>query len=297
MKVIAGSSNIHLAQSIAATLQLDLIPTEITKFANDEKRIKILGEVQGEDIILVQSFSTPVDEHIIEFLLLTDALERMGARQINAIIPWFGYSLQDKVFQDGEPLSAKVIANLISNTYLHRVFLLDVHNPSIAGFFSVPTHHLSAVSLFTQYVKDNFDLNQTIVASPDFGGLKRAAEMAKILELDLVNIAKKRNLQTGEIIHMELQGNVADKAVLVFDDVIVSGGTVIEAAEILKQAGAKEVHFLVTHGLLVNDALQKIEESALDSVVISDSVSHQQLPNKIKVIDCTKLFAKQFQAS
>lgn len=297
MKVIAGSSNIHLAQSIAATLQLDLIPTEITKFANDEKRIKILGEVQGEDIILVQSFSTPVDEHIIEFLLLTDALERMGARQINAIIPWFGYSLQDKVFQDGEPLSAKVIANLISNTYLHRVFLLDVHNPSIAGFFSVPTHHLSAVSLFTQYVKDNFDLNQTIVASPDFGGLKRAAEMAKILELDLVNIAKKRNLQTGEIIHMELQGNVADKTVLVFDDVIVSGGTVIEAAEILKQAGAKEVHFLVTHGLLVNDALQKIEESALDSVVISDSVSHQQLPNKIKVIDCTKLFAKQFQAS
>ncbi len=293
MKLVSGSSNLPLTKKIAAQLQSELLKVKITKFANNEKRLQILGQAKGEDVVIVQSFSTPVDEHIIELLLLIDALERMGARRVSVIIPWYGYSLQDKVFEDGEPLSAKVVANLISNSYARRVFLLDVHNTSIAGFFSVPTHHLSAISLFTQYAQDNFDLTQTIVASPDFGGLKRAAKLAKSLQLDLVNIAKKRNLQTGDIIEMSLQGDVTNKIVLVFDDVIVSGGTIIEATEILKQAGAKEVHFLVTHGLLVKNAKSKLQASQLDSIVISDSIHHQNLPHKIKTIDCATLLAQQ----
>lgn len=293
MKLISGSSNLPLAQSLVKILEIDLIKVEITKFANDEKRLKIMDQVRGEDIAVVQSFSTPVDEHIMEFLLLVDALERMGAHQVSVIIPWYGYSLQDKVFNDGEPLSAKVVANLISNSYVKRVFLLDVHNTSIAGFFSVPTHHLSALPLFIQYAQDNFDLKNTVVASPDFGGLKRAASLAKSLQLDLVNITKKRNLQTGKIIEMSLQGDVTDKIVLVFDDVSVSGSTVVEAAEILKQAGASEVHFLVTHGLLVGDAKDKLQSSQLDSIVISNSIHHQDLPSKIKVLDCASLLAQQ----
>lgn len=294
MKIISGSSNHNFAQALSQKLNTELINVEFSKFANDEKRVKILDSVQGEEVILVQSFSKPVDEHIIEFLLLTDALERMGAKSVSAIIPWFGYSLQDKVFQDGEPLSAKVIANLISYSFVHRVFLLDVHNTSIAGFFSVPTHHLSSLPLFTEYAKNTFDLSQAIVASPDFGGLKRAAKLAKALNLELVNISKKRNLQTGEIIHMELQGDVKDKTVLVFDDVIVSGGTVIEAAEILKQNGAKEVHFLVTHGLLMGEAKEKLSSSQLDSVVISSSVAQKNLPQKITMLDCSKMFINKF---
>lgn len=290
MKVLSGSSNPALAQKIAAQFDAELIQVDVTKFANDEKRLKILAPVHGEDMVVIQSFSAPVDEHIIELLLLTDALERMGVKQINVIIPWYGYSLQDKVFHDGEPLSAKVIANLVSNSYIHRVFLLDVHNTSIAGFFSVPTHHLSALPLFTDYVKQNFDLKQTIVASPDFGGLKRAAQLAKSLHLDLVNIEKSRNLRTGKIIKMELHGNVKDKVVLVFDDVIVSGGTLIEATETLQKAGAKEIHFLATHGLLVNDSKNKLQNSPLDSVVITNSIHHPKLPAKIKTIDCSELF-------
>lgn len=290
MKVIAGSSNPDLAKKIATQLKADWVMVEIAKFANDEKRLKIVNSVQGEDVVIIQSFSAPVDEHIVELLLLTDALERMGARQINVIMPWYGYSLQNRVFHDGEPLSAKVVANLVSNSYIHRVFLLDVHNTSIAGFFSVPTHHLSALPLFVDYARQHFDLKHSIVTSPDFGGLKRATQLAKTLKLDLANIKKTRNLQTGEIIKMELHGDVTDKTALVFDDVIVSGSTFIEATQVLKKAGAKEVHFLATHGLLVNDAKDKLQDSELDSVVITNSIYHPQLPPKIKTIDCAEVF-------
>lgn len=292
MKLISGSSNPALSKNLTQELGLELVGVELSKFANDEKRVRLNGSVQGETVLIVQSFSQPVDEHIMEFLLLTDALERAGAKKVYAIIPWYGYSLQDKVFNDGEPLSAKVVANLISNSYTHRVFLLDVHNPSIAGFFSVPTHHLSALPLFKDYVEENFDLKQAVVASPDFGGLKKAAKLAKILNLDLANIEKNRNLQTGEIIKMELHGQVKNKTILVFDDVIVSGGTVIEATEVLKKAGAKEIHFLATHGLFVNKAKEKLQNSALDSIIITNSIHHPQLPPKIKSLNCAQIFNK-----
>ncbi|MBU0576516.1 ribose-phosphate pyrophosphokinase, partial [Patescibacteria group bacterium] len=239
----------------------------------------------------VQSFSQPVDEYIMEFLLLTDALERMGARHINAVIPWYGYSLQDKVFKEGEPLSAKVVANLVSTSYVKRVFILDVHNTSIAGFFSIPTHHLSALDLFTKFAKNTYDLTETVVASPDFGGLKRAWQFAESLGVDWVNIDKHRDLQTGEITQMELHGDVNDKTVLVFDDVSVSGGTVVEAAEILKKSGANKVHFLVTHGLFAADAQSKLNTPMVDTIIITNSIHHPHLPDKVTVIDCAELFA------
>jgi len=295
MKLISGSSNLPLAQSLANLLQIDLVEIEINKYANDEKRIRILDNVQGENITLVQTFSKPVDEHIVEFLLIIDALERMGARNVNVVIPWYGYSLQDKVFEEGEPLSAKVVANLVSASYAKRVFLLDVHNTSIAGFFSTPTHHLSALPLFIEYAQDNYDLQQTVVASPDFGGLKRAGQLAKSLDIDWVNIDKNRNLKTGEIIEMKLHGDVKNKTVLVFDDVCISGGTVVQAAKVLKESGAKEVHFLVTHGLFADDAKSKLNASTIDTIVVTNSIHHQQLPNNIQIIDCSKLFANQLE--
>lgn len=293
MKLISGSSNPTLAKNLAQELDIEQVKVELSKFANDEKRVQLNDSVQGETVIVVQSFSQPVDEHIMEFLLLTDALERAGAKKVYAIIPWYGYSLQDKVFNDGEPLSAKVVANLISNSYTHRVFLLDVHNPSIAGFFSVPTHHLSALPLFQKYVEQNFALDQAVVASPDFGGLKKAAKLAKTLNLDLANIEKSRDLQTGKIIKMELHGEVKNKIVLVFDDVIVSGGTLIEATEVLKKAGAKEIHFLATHALLVNEAESKLQKSSLDSVIVSNSITQDNLPDKFKAVDCAPYFAQK----
>src|SRR5690348_3446130 len=148
MKLISGQSNRPLATSLAHQLSIPLVDIDIETFANGEKKILIKDDVQGENIVLVQSFTQPVDEHIMEFLLIIDALERMGARHINAVIPWLGYSMQDKAFRAGEPLSAKVVANLVSNSYIKRTFLLDTHNTSIVGFFSVPTHHSIALPLF-----------------------------------------------------------------------------------------------------------------------------------------------------
>lgn len=289
MKIISGSSNKKLAQNIADKLSLPLIDTEITTFANGEKRIWIQEQVRGENICLVQSFSHPTDEHIIEFLLMTDALERLGARHINLIVPWMGYSLQDKVFREGEPIAAKVVANLVSNAYIKRAFLLDLHNTSTPGFFSIPTEYLSAINLFAQYAKDNFDLDQTIVASPDFGGLKRARIFANKLDLNLANIDKHRDLKTGEVTAVGVHGDVKNKIVLLFDDCILSGGTVVESAELLKKEGAKEVHFLSTHGLFTGDAKDKLKKSTVDSIVVTNSIYQTSLPEKIKILDVSPI--------
>jgi ribose-phosphate pyrophosphokinase len=295
MKLISGQSNRPLATSLAGQLSIPLVDIDIETFANGEKKILIKDDVQGENIVLVQSFTQPVDEHIMEFLLITDALERMGARHINAVIPWLGYSMQDKAFRTGEPLSAKVVANLVSNSYVKRTFLLDTHNTSIVGFFSVPTHHSIALQLFLDYAKKNFELENTVVASPDFGGLKRAFTFAEKLGVDWVNIDKHRNPKTNEIIHMELHGDVEGKTVLVYDDVVISGGTVIEAAEVLKEAGASRVFFLITHGLFVGDALSKLDTKALDGVIVTNSVDHPTLNKKITELDCAPLFAEQLR--
>lgn len=245
MKLISGSANPLLGKKLADTLGIEQIDVEISRFSNGEKRVWIKGngKIRGQNIILVQSFTQPVDEHIMEFLLLVDALERLGARHVNAIIPWLGYSIQDKVFREGEPLSAKVVADLISNSYIKRTFLLDLHNSSIPGFFSRPTHHLSAINLFAEYARQKFNLSDVVVTSPDFGGLKRARQFAQILDVPLSNIDKNRDLKTGEVTAIGLHGDVEGKQVLVFDDFINSGSTVIETDRILKENGAQSVHF------------------------------------------------------
>lgn len=296
MKLIAGSSNVVLAEHIGQQLGLVLSEVELSTFPNGEKRVWIKDAIQGHNVFLVQSFSEPTDEHIMEFLLLSDALERLGARHINLVLPWMGYSLQDKVFRTGEPIAAKVVANLVSNAYIKRVFLLDLHNSSTPGFFSIPTQHLSALDLFVEYARQTFDLSSFVVASPDFGGLKRARVFAEKLELDLVNIDKHRNLQTGEVTAMGINGEVAGKSIIVFDDTINGGSTVTRSAEILKQNGAQAVHFFATHGPLVKSAFEMIENSPVDSVVISNSIAHDQLTSKFKVIDVAPLFATELKA-
>ncbi|MGD9129164.1 MAG: ribose-phosphate pyrophosphokinase [Candidatus Woesebacteria bacterium] len=292
MKIISGLSNLKLAQKIANKLNLSIVDCEISNFKNEEKRIWIKENLRSENITLVQSFSSPVDSHIIETLLITDALERMGARHVNLLVPWMGYSLQDKVFREGEPIAAKMVANILSNTYIRRVFLLDLHNNSIPGFFSIPTHHLSAMDIFADYIKENFDLKKAIIASPDFGGLKRARSFANKLGLDLINIDKHRDLKTGKVTAVGLHGKTKNKTVFLFDDVIMSGGTVVESAKILKKEGAKQVHFLATHAVLCDNAIQKIQKSKIDSVVVTNSIYHKKINDRIKTLDVSPIFAE-----
>lgn len=292
MKILSGTSNTQLAHSIAHHLNSEPISVEISKFSNGEKRVWIPEKVSGKNVAIVQSLSQPVDEYIIELLLLTDALERAGARHVNAIIPWMGYSLQDKVFRPGEPIAAKVVANLISNAYIKRVQLLDLHNTSIPGFFYIPSQHLSALDLFAQYVKDSFSLENAVVVSPDFGGLKRARIFADSLDLDLANIDKYRDLQTGKVTPLGLSGNVSNKICFVFDDVINTGSTLKETAQFLKSNGAKEVHFISTHALFAGNALEEVKDNSIDSIIITNSVHHENLEPKIKVLDVAPLFAE-----
>ena len=293
MKLISGLSNPLLAQKIAQGLDIEQVPAEIGVFANGEKRIRIKGNLETQTVVLVQSFSGSVNDTIIELVLMADAIERLGAQRIIAVIPWMGYSLQDKVFREGEPISAKVIADLISNSFISQVYLLDLHNPSIPGFFSVPTFHLSLLKVFTEYVKSNLDIKNCLVVSPDFGGLKKAKKFADELNLPLANIDKDRNLATGKVSVNSIQGSeIKGKCALLFDDCIVSGSTAIVAADILKKEGAKEIYFFATHGLFVADSLAKIAASELDHVIVSDSIYHQNLPEKIQVLSAAPIFAQ-----
>jgi ribose-phosphate pyrophosphokinase len=292
MKLISGSSNQALATNIAQKLDLTLIEPDISLFSNGEKRIHVQADVYGADVCLIQSLTQPVDSTIMETLLLTDALERMGANSVTLVIPWMGYSLQDKVFRHGEPISAKVVANLISNSFIQRVMLMDLHNDSIPAFFAEPTNYLSAMPIFARYVRQQYELKQTVIGSPDFGGLKRARDFAQQLKLDLVNIDKTRDLKTGQVNAVELHGSVQAKTVIMFDDVIVSGGTVVKASQLVKDQGAKQVIFIATHGILTNKAAGKIQNSPVDQVVISNTIHHEQLPDKFVTLDVSPIFAQ-----
>jgi ribose-phosphate pyrophosphokinase len=296
MKIISGSSNRPLAEGIAKLFGTQLVDVDLSYFANGEKRVWIKEPVRGQNVVLVQSLSAPADEHTIELLLLVDALERMGARHINLVMPWMGYSLQDKVFREGEPIAAKVIADLISNSYIKRAFLLDLHNSSTPGFFSIPTQHLSAMNLFMEYVKTTFDMSRVVVASPDFGGLKRSRVFAEKLNVELVKIDKHRDLNSGEVSAMDVAGDVHGKIAIVFDDVINSGSTVVSAAEILKERGAAEVHFAAVHGLFANDGQKRIQDSQANSVIVTNSIPQPpsgttpDTTSKIHQLDSSQLF-------
>lgn len=294
MNIIAGSSNLPLAQKIAEKMHLELIDVELSKFGNGEERvwIKDLEKVRGQNVCIIQSFSQPTDEHIMETLIIADALERMGSKEIFLLIPWMGYSLQDKVFRPGEAIAAKVVADLISGSQIDRVFLLDLHNPSIPAFFSIPAYYSSAEDIFVKHIKENFNLDNAIVASPDFGGLKKSKNFAKKLNLNLFNIDKSRNLSTGEVTSRADDGEmVRGKDVFILDDVIVSGGTVVKTAELLKNEGAKQVIFIATHGIFCHNSLSKVLNSEADKIIISNSIAHAESHDKLQVIDLSQLFA------
>jgi ribose-phosphate pyrophosphokinase len=303
MNIISGSSNFDLANSVMKKLNQiagkkisKLIPVEISKFANDEKRVWVQNKelVHGQEVCLIQSFNAPVDEHIIETLLIVDALERLGARGVTLIIPWLGYSLQDKVFRPGEAIAAKVVADVISNHFVKRVFLLDLHNSSIPGFFSVPTYHLFADDVFIKYLDKELNLDKAIVASPDFGGIKRARIFAEKLGLEMVNIDKSRDLKTGQVSANALHGpSIKNKNVIVLDDVIIAGSTVVESATLLKKEGAKKVYFLASHGIFCQ-GLSAIEKSPIDQVIVSNSIHQTRLESKkLKILDISSVFAQE----
>lgn len=294
MIILSGQSNPQLAQEIATTLRVQMGEVTFRTFPNGEQNIQIVTPLTDKNVVIIQSFHQPVDTQLLELLLLIDAADRAGARKISVAIPWMGYSLQDKVFQDGQALSARVVANLISSQRVNRVFLFDLHNISIVGFFSVPTRMISAHDIFVQHARENFE--NPVIVSPDFGGLKRAHGFADALSAPLATIDKTRNYQTGEVTMNSIGGaNLTGRVCVMYDDIISTGGTVMAGAEFLKNSGAKEVHMLATHGLFAGEALEKLTHSAIDSVVVTNSVI-QSPHSKVRVISAAAPIAAELNS-
>lgn len=270
MRIFSGSSNLPLAKALATKLNSTVSEIDLSKFPNGEMRVWIKDDVRRENVVLVQSFSGPVDFHIIEFALIADALKRCGARKIIGVIPWLGYSLQDKAFRPGEPIAAKVIADFISRE-VKRHILVNLHSDSITGFFPVPATQVSALETFVRYAKDK-GIENAVVVSPDFGGIKRARVFAHKLNLPLININKERNRMTGEITVHGISTPVKGKTCLVIDDIISTGSTLLETARILRKEGAETIRFFATHALFANGSHKKFAESELDELVVTDTV-------------------------
>jgi ribose-phosphate pyrophosphokinase len=294
MILLSGSSNIPFAKNVAKRMGLTLGDVELSTFKNGERRVYIKEKVKGHDVGLIQSFSEPSDAYIVEFALMTDALFRQGARRVFAVVPWFAYSLQDKVHRPGEPIASKVIASMLSSQSIYRFILMNLHNPSISGFFSVPSSVLSSDETFGDDIKAI--KGDVVIVSSDFGGLKRVGKVADMLHLPIANIDKVRDLSSGEVQARAVTGAAIEgKICVVLDDLINGGGTSVEAARILKENGAKEVKIYATHALLAGDASENLQNSEdIDEVVVTDTIDTSMKSfDKLRVVSVADVFADE----
>ncbi|MCA9369626.1 MAG: ribose-phosphate pyrophosphokinase [Pseudomonadales bacterium] len=287
---LSGSSHINLTEELARRNQAQVLKRDIARFANGEVRVRLLEDCRGQDVTIVQSFSTPINTRIIETLLLIDALERSRANSITLIISWLGYSLQNKVFQDGEPLAAQVIAQLLSRDSIKHIHLLDVHSPTVLAFFTKPVSEHTALPLFQEYIVNNLEVQNCLVVSPDAGGVRKAAEFAQMLGIKMVQVEKSRDYTTGKVSVGEVDRDLRGKNILLLDDVIMSGSTAIETSNQLKRQGVKDIYFFATHGVFTGSALEQLEKSSIDRVLITNSIAHEGLPEKVVELECSGVF-------
>lgn len=271
MKVFAGNSNRHLAEAICNYLNLPLGKASVRRFADQEIFVEIQENVRGEDIFVVQPTSFPANDHLMELLIMVDAMRRSSARRITAVIPYFGYARQDRKAGPRTPISAKLVANLITEAGADRVLTLDLHAGQIQGFFDIPTDNLYALPILTRDIVANYDIRNVMVVSPDVGGVVRARALAKRLDC-LLAIVDKRRDRPGESEVMNIIGDVTGKDCILIDDIVDSGGTLCNAAEALLKNGATSVTAYITHGVLSGGAVTRIANSKLKELVITDSI-------------------------
>jgi len=271
IKLVAGNSNPALAQAIASGLGLPLTKTVVRRFADMEIFVEVQENVRGSDVFILQSTSYPANDHLMELLIITDALRRSSARRITAVIPYFGYARQDRKSGSRTPISAKLVANLITRAGVDRVMTLDLHALQIQGFFDIPTDNLFAAPLMVRDIKERFELSKVMVVSPDVGGVARARGLAKRINTPL-SIIDKRRERPGESEVMNVIGEVEDRTCILVDDIVDSGGTLVNAADALIAHGASEVYAYITHGVLSGGAVTRITSSRLKELVITDSI-------------------------
>ncbi|HAA1523327.1 ribose-phosphate pyrophosphokinase [Campylobacter sp. BCW_6876] len=289
-KIFSGSANVKFARQVSKYLSLPLSDAGVKRFSDGEISVQIDESVRGKDVFIIQSTCAPTNDNLMELLILTDALRRSSANSITAIIPYFGYARQDRKANPRVPITAKLVANLIQAAGIDRVATIDLHAGQIQGFFDIPVDNLYGSIVFNDYIKAK-NFKNAIIGSPDIGGVARARSVAKHLGLDIVIIDKRRE-KANESEVMNIIGDVKDKEVILVDDIIDTAGTIVKAAEALKEKGAKSVMACCTHAVLSGKAYEKIASGALDELVVTDTIPlKEQLPN-IKVLSVTPVFAE-----
>lgn len=270
--IFAGNSNPDFAKKIVTELRMELGKVEIIRFADSECRVRVEEEVEGKTVFIIQSLSNPVDENLMEFLLMGDAVKRGEPRKLIAVIPYHGYARQDRIHRPGECLSAQVVAKLIETVGFDKLITVELHNEAILGFFKIPVVHVYGLNIFQKLVKDLKE--DVVIITPDAGALKRAQKFAESLDLPLALIEKKRDLDNPhKLLSMRVVGDVANKTAIIVDDVIVTGGTLMNAAYLLKDKGAKKVVAAATHADFVGGADKILQESPIDAIWVTDTVS------------------------
>ena len=293
MKIIACNSNRPLAEAVAAALNLPLTRASVRRFADMEVFVEIHENIRGEDVFVVQSTSYPANDNLMELLITIDALRRASARRITAVMPYFGYARQDRKSGSRTPISAKLVANLITEAGADRVLTMDLHAGQIQGFFDIPTDNLYAAPLMVRDIKERFDLSKVMVISPDVGGVVRARAIATRLGCELAIIDKRRQAAgVSEVMHVI--GDVEGRDCILVDDIVDSGGTLVNAARALIENGAKSASVYVTHGVLSGGAVARIASSPIEMLMITDSILATEavrLASNVKQITIAPLLA------
>lgn len=289
-KIVSGSANVEFAKQISKYLSLPLSDAGVKRFSDGEISVQISESVRGKDVFIIQSTCVPTNDNLMELLVLTDALRRSSASFITAIIPYFGYARQDRKAHPRVPITAKLVSNLIQTAGINRVVTMDLHAGQIQGFFDIPVDNLYGNIIFNDYIKAK-NFKNAIIGSPDIGGIARARRVAKNLGLDIVIVDKRRE-RANESEVMNIIGDVKDKEVILVDDIIDTAGTIVKAAEALKNKGAKSVMACCTHPILSGIAYERLAKGALDELVVTDTIPlKQELPN-IKVLSVAPVFAE-----
>ena len=292
LTIFSGNSNLKLAEKICKNLNVKLGKALVGRFSDGEVRVKIEDNIRGKDVFVIQSICPPVNENLVELLVILDAVRRASPQRITAVIPYFGYARQDRKDQPRVPITAKLVANLLTVAGADRVLTLDLHTGQIQGFFDIPLDHLYSVNVFLNYFK-KIKVGKLAIVSPDVGGIKMARAYAKRFKANLAIVDKRRNSpDTTEVMH--ILGEVKNKNVILVDDIIATGSSLVEAASALKKSGANKIFACVSHGVLSGNATKKIERSSIDLLVITDSIplKEDSYSKKIKLVSVGKLFSE-----
>ena len=284
MKLLTGNSNKVLSKNIAKYLKTKLVNSSIRKFADGEIYIEINENIRGNSIFIIQSISSPANDNLMELLLCIDALKRSSAKNITAVIPYFGYASQDRKVVPRTSISAKLVSNLITQAGADRIVTVDLHAGQIQGFFDIPVDNLFSTPIFARHARKKIKSKKIICVAPDVGGTERARALGKLLNVGLA-IVDKRRPKPGQSQVMNVIGDVKGQTCIIVDDIIDSGGTIVNAAKALKSRGAKDVYVYITHGVLSGDAIKKIKSSVIKNLVITDTIDNVHKTKNVKNIE------------